>query len=222
MHKLRVLVVEDQPLFRQMLRVLLSSVRDFDLVADVESVAAAAEIDATQVDVALLDLRLPHGDGLSLGRALRRENPRLGVVLLSASDSMHALLELPSSEAAGWSYLSKHSSLSAPALVHAIRRTAEGHSVLDPSLRRGREIRDGGPLGKLTRRQRHVIALVADGLTNTAIAEELGISAKSVDAHLNSAYTALGLRQNGRRNPRVEAVRAFLMHTAPGPEPTVP
>jgi DNA-binding NarL/FixJ family response regulator len=211
----RIMVVEDQPLYRQMLTMLLSGIPDLELVGAYESAADARTVDAAAVDVALLDLHLPDGDGMSVGRALRAANPRIGIVLLSASDQMHTLLELPRAEADGWSYLSKTSSLGAAALLHAIRQSSQGRSVLDPAIRAERDIRADGPLAALSRRQREVLALVADGLTNTAIAERLALSSRSVDAHLAAVYAALGIHADGDRNPRVDAVRAFLAHTAP-------
>jgi len=212
----RVAVVEDQPLYREMLAVLLSSVPGLRLgPVCADAASARADIDATEVDVALLDLRLPDGDGLTVGRELRRANPAIGLVLLSGADSMHALLELPQAESAGWSYLSKTSSLSAGSLVHAIRRTARGHSVLDPALAGRRRVRSDGPLASLSPRQREVLALIAQGLTNAGIAEQLTLSTRSVDAHVNAIYAELGIQSAGSRNPRVAAVRAYLADTTP-------
>jgi DNA-binding NarL/FixJ family response regulator len=212
----RVSVVEDQPLYRQMLALLLSSVHGIRLGAVCAGAAAAlAEIDAAATDVALLDLRLPDGDGLAVGRELRRRNPDIGLIILSASDSMQALLEVPQAESRGWSYLSKTSSLSASALVHAIRRTAKGHSVLDPELAQRRRARVEGALAPLSPRQREVLALVAQGLTNSAIAERLGLSTRSVDAHVNAIYAELGIHGEGGVNPRVAAVRVYLSETVP-------
>lgn len=210
----RVSVVEDQPLYRQMLALLLSSVHGIRLGAVCADAASAlTEIDAEATDVALLDLRLPDGDGLAVGRALRRRNPRIGLILLSGADSMHALLEVPRAESPGWSYLSKSSSLSAASLVHAIRRTAKGHAVLDPELARRRRARAQGALAPLSPRQREVLALVAQGLTNSTIAERLGLSTRSVDAHVNAIYAELGITSEGGINPRVAAVRAYLSET---------
>jgi len=213
----RVGIVEDQPLFRKMLSVLLDATDGLVVAGEYASAAEASQgLDARAVDVALLDLRLGDGDGLTLGRDLRRRNRSLGVLVLSASDSMHVLLEIPRHEAGGWGYLSKTSSLSAPALVFAIRSVAEGRAVLDPAIRAQREVRRQSPLAQLSARQREVLALVADGLTNSAIAVRLGISPRSVDGHLNAAYAGLGLQASPDRNPRVEAVRAYLAHTVPG------
>ena len=212
---LRVAVVEDQPLYRQMLSMLLASIDGLTVTAEYDSVESAGALDARTIDVALLDLRLGDGDGMTLGRELRRRNPRVGVVLLSSSDAIHVLLDVPRNEAGGWGYLSKTSSLTAPALVYAIRAVAEGRNILDPAIRARREIRQQSPLIRLSARQREVLGLVAEGLTNAAIASQLGLSPRSVDAHLNAIYSLLDIHSSADRNPRVEAVRAYLAHTAP-------
>lgn len=216
----RVAVVEDQPLYRQMLALLLSSLPDLRVVAVCPDAGSArTQLDAGVLDVVLLDLRLPDGDGMSIGRELRRRNPRLGIVVLSSADSMHALLELADSESSGWSYLSKTSSLSAPALVRAIKQTAQGRMVLDPVLTQQRRARADGPLSAVSPRQFEIIELMAEGLTNAAIAERLSLSRRSVDAHVNALYSTLGIRSTADRNPRVEVVRAYLTHTAPRAAP---
>ncbi len=211
---LDVMVVEDQPLFREMLAVLLGEQKGLRVAAVARSAEGTRVVDVRSLDVALLDLRLPDGDGISLGRELRRRRPGLGVLILSASDSISTLLEVPGAEAAGWGFLSKNSSLSASALVYAIRAVAAGRAVLDPAIRAQREVRRNSPLSRLSARQYEVVALVAEGLTNAAIADRLGISPRSVDAHLNVAYAVLGLPASRERNPRVEAVRSYLEHTA--------
>lgn len=210
---LDVMVVEDQPLFREMLAVLLADQNGLRVSAVASSAQSARNSDVRTLDVALIDLRLPDGDGIRLGRELRLRRPGLGILVLSASDSISTLLEVPGSEAAGWGFLSKNSSLSASALVYAIRAVAAGRTVLDPAIRAQREIRRNSPLTRLSRRQREVVALVAEGLTNAAIADRLGISPRSVDAHLNAAYGLLGIPASRERNPRVEAVRSYLQHT---------
>lgn len=210
---LGVMVVEDQPLFREMLAVLLSDRNGLRVMAVADSAHRARTLDLRGVDVALLDLRLPDGDGIRLGRELRQRRPGIGILVLSASDSMSTLLEVPGNEAAGWGFLSKNSSLSASALVYAIRAVAAGRAVLDPAIRAQREVRRNSPLSRLSRRQREVVALVAEGFTNAAIADRLGISPRSVDAHLNAAYGLLGIPASRDRNPRVEAVRSYLRHT---------
>ncbi len=212
---IRVAVVEDQPLFRQMIAALLSAAGKFDLVGAWPDAASAREaLSGRKLDVALLDYRLPDGDGITLGRWLRAEQPGIGIVLLSATDNMNALLDLADAELRGWSYLSKTSSLSSRGLLTALEATAQGRTVLDPALSERRSPRRGSGLDALSPRQFEVLELVAEGLTNTAIAHRLGIADRSVDNHVSTIYQALAISADGERNPRVEAVRRFLTETA--------
>lgn len=211
MGSVRVAIVEDQPLYRQMLQNLLQTVPGFDVRGVAGGVAEAQEvIDASALDVALLDLHLPDGNGLDLGRALQRTNPSLAVLLLSSDDHMHVLLDLPEAQQERWSYLSKTSSLSAQALVAAVRSTAQGRAVLDRSLVERRNARTNGRLAVLSTRQLQILALLAEGLTNAAIAQRLELAHRSVENHVNAVYAALGLTGSSDHNPRVRAVRMFL------------
>ncbi|MCM6762756.1 response regulator transcription factor [Rathayibacter sp. ZW T2_19] len=212
---LRLAVVDDQPLFRQMLTSMLRTVPGVRSVVEAGSVAEAREkLTPAALDVAILDIELGDGDGIELGRELRAGNPELALVLLSAVDALHRFLRLDRSEARGWSYLSKTSSLSTPALLTAIRATSDGRTVLDPALVAARTARRNSPVAALSRRQYEVLTLLSAGLTNAAIAERLGIAVRSVDNHVNALYAGLGLRSDGTRNPRVEAALQFLEHTA--------
>ncbi|QHC60907.1 response regulator transcription factor [Rathayibacter sp. VKM Ac-2760] len=211
---LRLAVVDDQPLYRQMLASLLRAVPGVRSVVEASSAAEARErLRPAELDVAVVDIELGDGDGIELGRELRAQAPELAVVLLSAVDSMHRFLRLDRAEVRGWSYLSKSSSLSAPALLTAIRATLDGRTVLDPALVAGRTARRSSPVAALSPRQYEVLAALASGLTNAAIAERLGIAVRSVDNHVNALYAALSLRSDGTRNPRVEATLQFLEHT---------
>jgi DNA-binding NarL/FixJ family response regulator len=211
--RVRIAVVEDQPLFREMLTGLLRSVPEFEVVATAGSVSDAASFPA-DLDVALLDITLPDGDGLSLGRRLQDDNPDLAIVLLSAVDRLGTLLEIPTERRQRWSYLSKTSSLSATALVSAVRACAGGRSILDRELVERRRMRPRGRLAALSPRQFEVLALLAEGLTNTAIARRMSLADRSVDNHVNAVYSALGIGGDQERNPRVSAVRIFLEETA--------
>lgn len=212
---LRLAVVDDQPLYRQMLTSLLRSVPGVHGVVEASSATQARErLRAAELDVAIVDIELGDGDGIELGRELRSANPDLAIVLLSAVDAMHRFLRLDRSEVRGWSYLSKSSSLSVPALLAAVKATTEGRTVLDPALVAARTARRSSPVASLSRRQYEVLSGIASGLTNAAIADQLGIAVRSVDNHVNALYAALGLRSDGTRNPRVEATLLFLEHTA--------
>lgn len=207
-------IVEDQPLYRQMLAGLLESVRGFNvsiLVGNYDE--ALAQLSTTPVDVALLDLALPDGNGLDLGREIRKHYPQCGIVLMSASEQMHALLELSEPELAGWSYLSKNSSLSAPALVATIKTAAAHGTVLDPALTGERAARAGSRIEQLSPRQREILSLMSNGLTNQAIADRLKLSVSSVNNHVHALFAALNLREAPGYNTRVAAVRIFLEQT---------
>lgn len=214
LRELRLAVVDDQPLYRQMLASLLRGVPGVRSVVEASTAAEARRrIRPAEVDVAVIDIELGDGDGIELGRELRAADPELAVVLLSAVDSMHRFLRLGRAEVRGWSYLSKTSSLTSGALMTAIRATLDGRTVLDPALVAARTARRSSPVDALSRRQYEVLVALSSGLTNAAIAEQLGIAVRSVDNHVNALYGALGLRSDGARNPRVDATLLFLEHT---------
>ncbi|MDR6199246.1 DNA-binding NarL/FixJ family response regulator [Microbacterium sp. SORGH_AS428] len=213
MARLRIALVEDQPLYRDMLVGLLRAVPDFDLVVAAGSAAETADF-PRDLDVALLDITLPDGDGIEVGRRLQERQSSLSIVLLSAVDRLNTLLDVPEEQRRRWSYLSKTSALSAPSLVSALRASAGGRSVLDRELVERRRARPRGRLAALSTRQFEVLTLLAEGLTNTAIARRLNLADRSVDNHVNAVYSALGLGGDAERNPRVSAVRIFLEESA--------
>lgn len=209
-------LVEDQPLYRTFLGELIAASSGFRLVFSAAGVREAQRvIDPDAVDVVLLDIELPDGNGFELGRELRLRHPRLGVVLLSGHDMMETLLALPIPERSGWSYLSKTSATSRDELLHALRASAAGGSSLDPALIERRVPRRGTRLSTLTPRQLTAAKLVAAGLANDAIAREMGISAHSVDNLLNVVYASLGVREHPDINPRVATALAVVEHAVP-------
>lgn len=208
---LRVAVVEDQPLFRQMLLNLLHTQPGVDVVASADSVAGARRvISPGKADVALLDVQLPDGNGIELGLELREGDAGIGIVLLSAQDVMVSLLNLPSGTRRGWSYLSKTSTTSAAALMRALHTSARGGTMLDPALVRASQPRTGSSVANLTERQLAALRLLASGLSNTAIAAELNIATHSVENLLNAMYASLGVGAEASRNRRVSAVLRLL------------
>ncbi|MBD7917296.1 response regulator transcription factor [Cellulomonas sp. Sa3CUA2] len=214
--RLRVALVEDQPLFRSMLERTLADVPDLELVAAVGTVAEARAVLTPGVaDVVVLDIDLPDGNGIALGVTLRREQPDLGVLLLSAHDAMDLLLDLPRDVAHGWCYLSKNSGTSEKALMHAVRAAAAGETVLDPTLLQRVSPRAGSAVSRLTRRQYEVLQLLAQGLSNSGIADRLEITEKSVQNHVYAVYAALGIDAEPARNPRVSAALRLLEETGP-------
>lgn len=208
---IRVAVVEDQPLFREMLQSTFHAVPTIRVVIAAASAAEArAKITPGAVDLVILDIELPDGNGIALGVSLRRRDPRLSILLLSAHNAMSLLLDLPADVRSRWSYLSKSSSTSTQTLLTTIVRTAAGHTVLDPALLQDAEPRAGTSAATLTTRQFEVLRLIAEGLSNSGIGERLGIAEKSVQNHINAIYAALKIDDDPAQNPRVTAALRLL------------
>jgi len=219
-HVIRVAVVEDQALFRSLLGDLIRHEEGFELVGTCASTAEARALAASRpADVMLLDVELPDGNGFALGRSLRAAQPGLGVVLLSGHDVMDLLLALPDDERTGWSYLSKVSSTSRATLLRALRASARGAGMLDPALLSRLTPRRGTALAHLTPRQLHALKLLAEGLSNAAIARDMGISTHSVDNLLNAVYAVLGVRNDDTLNSRVAAALHLLRDGAAAAAP---
>lgn len=207
--KLRIGLAEDNDLFRELLSGALSQVEDFDVVIAAPSVTEFRDQFAeTPVDVALLDIALPDGNGVGLARSLRVDNPDLAVVLLSAQDVLDLLSKGSPMERKGWSYLSKSSTTNLQILVNTIRATAQGSCVIDPLLLEKKLALDISPYGALTKKQKEVLEGVARGLSNKQIAEEMDLSVASIETHLTGIYQTLELPEHA--NNRVAAVLKYL------------
>ncbi|HLG73093.1 MAG TPA: response regulator transcription factor [Chloroflexota bacterium] len=213
---LRLVVVEDDDLYRNLLAVCLSRQPALFVVGSfADSDEALARIPELRPAAGILDIDLPGSmDGIELGLALRKQLPDLGIVLLSNHAIPQMLSALPEESVAGWSYLLKKSVSDVNALARAITGSVSGMVTLDPSLVAGLRPRENGRLAALTRRQREVLDLIAQGFTNAAIGEALVLSEKSVEKHVTSLYDALEIdRANAALTPRVEAVLMYLKET---------
>lgn len=211
MPAIRVGIVEDQPLFRSMLELALGSEPGLRVVAAAGSVAAAGRLlRPGSIDVVVMDIDLPDGNGISLGVTMRRAQPDLAVLLLSALDAMDLLLDLPKDVAAGWSYLSKTSSINSNTLVDAVRASARGETTLDPALLDRMTPRAGSAVARLTDRQYAVLRLLAQGLSNAGIGDRLQITEKSIQNHINAIYSELRIDAGPARNPRVSAALRLI------------
>lgn len=209
---IRVGIVEDHTLFLELMSAALSEVEDIEVVATADNVAEAKKwFDPSALDVVILDIELPDGNGVGLGITLRRSNPTLGVLLLSDRDMLELLLGLPTDVRAGWSYLTKGATKSMDALASAIRATASGQTIIDPVLVNRSQARTGTGVAALTNRQFEVIRAVARGDSNQTIADDLGIAVNSVGNHLIAIYDTLGIPDG--KNARVAAVLEFLQDT---------
>ncbi len=212
---IRVALVEDHDLLRSLLAERLRREDGLVLGACAATAAEALRlVTPGSADVALLDIGLPDGNGIALGVKLQRTDPRLRVLLLSAQDALGSMLASQASAATPWSYLSKRSALAAEHLAETVRAVAEGQVVIDPEVVRIAVPRRG-PLAALSATQTRVLRMVAQGLTNAAVAQMLGTTAKSVEAHLTATYRLLEV--DTTHNPRVAAVLAYQRHGDPPP-----
>ncbi len=214
-----VVIVEDEDLYRDLLRIVLAQQPRLEVRGVFRDAATAlAAVPALEPRVALLDIELPGSmNGVQLARQLRRHLPALGIVLLSNHRDLQFVSALSQEGVTGWSYLLKKSVSDAAALVRAIEGAAAGFIVLDPQLvtdTRGGTARTrvGTALrSRLTPRQQEILALIAQGYSNAAIAQRLHLAEKSVQNQINLLYQQLGIdSQDPTLHPRVQAVLAYL------------
>jgi len=209
----RVGIVEDEAVVRGMLEQTLSSQPGIEVVFSVPgSTEATLIFSPGTIDIAVLDVHLPDGNGVSLGTQLQRSDPKLAIMLLSAVDVLGLFETVQKEVPKPWSYLSKRSSFARDVLVNAVKATAAGDVVIDPYLVQRSEPRAGTPVAGLTAAQFQVLRMVAEGMSNQAVAEHLGINTRSVESHLKAIYSRLGIDGDGS-NRRVAAVLAFLEQT---------
>ena len=212
---MRVVVAEDLFLLRDGLTRLLSA-HDFQIAAAVDTAPGLlCALLEHRPDVAVVDVRLPPAfadDGLQAALAARREVPGLPVLLLSQYVEQLYARELLADQAGAVGYLLKDRVFSDDQFVDAIRTVAAGGTVMDPEVVTkllGRRSRDE-PISRLSGREREVLELMAEGRSNTAIAQRLFITEKAVSKHTTSIFTKLGLAADQDDNRRVLAVLAYL------------
>ncbi len=212
---MRVVVAEDLFLLRDGLARLLSA-HDFEIAAAVDSAPGLlCALLEHRPDIAVVDVRLPPAfadDGLQAALAARREVPGLPVLLLSQYVEQLYARELLADQAGAVGYLLKDRVFSDDQFVDAIRTVAAGGTVMDPEVVTkllGRRSRDE-PISRLSAREREVLALMAEGRSNTAIAQRLFITEKAVSKHTTSIFIKLGLAADQDDNRRVLAVLAYL------------
>jgi DNA-binding NarL/FixJ family response regulator len=211
----RVVLAEDLALLRDGLVRLLHA-HDFDVVEAVEDGPSILAALLRHVpDVAVLDVRLPPtftNEGLLAAIEARRQIPGLPILVLSQYVEPLYARELLSDRAGGVGYLLKDRVMHVSQFVDAVRRVAAGGTVMDPEVvsrllaNRARDL----PLGRLTPREREVLALMAEGRSNAAVAAGLIISEKAVSKHIANIFMKLDLAQSDDDNRRVRAVLAYL------------
>ena len=212
---MRVVVAEDLFLLRNGLVRLLEA-HGFELAAAVGDAPALAEaLLAEHPDVAIVDVRLPPGftdDGLRVAIQARQAVPGLPVLVLSQYVEQLYARELLADRAGGVGYLLKDRVFNDDQFVDAVRTVAAGGTVMDPQVvakllgRRARQ----EPLARLSAREREVLELMAEGRSNSAIAQRLFVTEKAVSKHSSSIFAKLDLAPSDDDNRRVLAVLAYL------------
>jgi DNA-binding NarL/FixJ family response regulator len=205
-----VFVLDDQEIVRRGVRGLLEAEPDIRVTGEAGTAAAAlAQIPALRPDVAVLDVQLPDGDGVSVCREVRSQAPEVACLMLTAFGDDQALLNSIMAGAAG--YVLKQ--IRGSDLVGAVRTVASGRSLLHPcaasQLMTRLQDTSGkhGPVTRLTRHERDVLELIGEGLTNREIGERLLIAEKTVKNYVSTMFRKLGLEQ--RTAAAVYAVRTF-------------
>ena len=191
----RVFLLDDHEVVRRGLRELFESEEDLTVVGEgATAQEALARVPASQPDVAVLDVRLPDGDGVEVCRDLRSAMPELKCLMLTSYADDEALFSAIMAGASG--YVLKQ--IRGSDLVSAVRRVAAGESLLDPALTRqvmerlrGENVEDER-LARLTSQERNILELIADGKTNRQIADELYLAEKTVKNYVSNLLSKMG------------------------------
>lgn len=212
MDTLRLLVVEDEALFREMLVMTLEDESGLEIVGQAGDGQTAIELAAErQPDVVLMDIELPGDiDGIDAGIEIRKINPSTGIVLLSSHRDRRFFTSLPADQQSGWSYLLKQSVGDVETVIRAIRGSAAGMVVLDPALIGEMRPKPDSALSRLTPRQHDVLELIARGYSNSAIADELSLTERSVETYVSVIYQELGVSGERETHARVKATLMAL------------
>jgi DNA-binding NarL/FixJ family response regulator len=195
---IRVYLLDDHEVVRQGLRALLESAGDIEVVGESGSAQDAIHrIPALRPDVAVLDARLPDGSGIEVCRAIRAVDPSIRALILTSYDDDEALFAAIMAGASG--YVLKE--IKGTDLVSAVRQVASGNSLIDPSLtarvlERVRNPSTTAPeLAELTEQELKLLALIAEGMTNRQIGEQMFLAEKTVKNYVSSILAKLGLER---------------------------
>jgi DNA-binding NarL/FixJ family response regulator len=217
---MRVVIADDAAMVRSGLVGLLAE-------HDVEVVGQAADaptllalVQQVRPDAAVVDIRMPPShttEGIAAAKQIRARHPDVAVLVLSQYAESAYATDLIEENPSGMGYLLKDGIVSGTTLVDALRRLAAGECVIDPALVRRMlaRARRPNPLESLTPREREVLGLMAEGRSNTAIGEDLGLGLKTVETHINRVFAKLGLAEDPEGHRRVLAVLTYLRRGRP-------
>jgi DNA-binding NarL/FixJ family response regulator len=208
---MRVLIAEDQTLLREGLSRLFDS-GGHEVVAAVDNAdRLRAGVAEHTPDLAVVDIRMPptfKDEGIRAARWIREAHPEVGVLVLSQHVESAGAVDLVTT--GGFGYLLKDRVLDVDEFLEAAQRVANGGSALDPQVVASLVGRERDALGALTDREREVLALMAEGLTNSAIARRLVLTERTVEGHVRSVLMKLDLPEAEGAHRRVLAVITYL------------
>ena len=211
-----VFLLDDHEIVRRGVRELLEAEPDIKVVGEAGTAASAlARIPALRPEVAVLDVRLPDGDGVSVCRDIRSSMPEVACLMLTSFGDDEALFDAIMAGAAG--YVLKQ--IRGTDLVGAVRTVARGESMLDPEaasrvMRRMREAaRRADPLAGLTPQERRILELIGEGLTNRQIGERMYLAEKTVKNYVSALFAKLGMER--RTQAAAYAARVFAEDADP-------
>ena len=212
---MRVVVAEDAMITREGLVRLLQEA-GVDVVAEAQDAdELLRKVSTTRPDAAIVDIRMPPtntDEGLVAARAIRLQHPDVAVLILSSYIEPRYAMQLLQDHPERVGYLLKERVFDIAVLVDALRRLADGESVVDPTIVSrllGRR-RQASALGELTGREREVLELLAEGLSNHAIAQRLVVTDRTIEAHVKQIFQKLDLAASPDSHRRVLAVLTYL------------
>ena len=217
---MRLAIAEDSGLFRSSLTLLLEASGAQVTASTPSGTELLAAIRTSPPDVVILDIRMPPtftDEGIRTAAELRGLHPRIGILVLSTYVETRYASQLLETVSSGVGYLLKDNVTDVGALMDSLARVAAGETVIDPTivrrlLDRNRKL---NPVDVLNERERLVLQHMAEGRSNLGIAKELFLSPRTVETHVTSVFTKLGLDQTDTDNNRVRAVLAFLRSADP-------
>jgi DNA-binding NarL/FixJ family response regulator len=203
----RVAIVDQETLFRTMVVDALADAPDLKVVASLDSVAKAREALPGRIDLLITDVEQRDGSGAVLAADLQKIDPRLRILILTRHDVASLIASSRRHLRRPWASVSKLSNIGREGLIEMVRRVA--FDVPQPSQP---NVRGRDPFAGLTGQQMAVLRLIADGYTNAQVADQLGLSRRTVENHLLAIYRALGISDD-EVNPRVAAALLLLSKT---------
>jgi DNA-binding NarL/FixJ family response regulator len=212
---MRIVIAEDAAVIRAGLAEILTD-RGHEIVAAVGDAETLREaVAARKPDIAIVDVRMPpdHTDeGLRAAIAIRRDHPEVGILVFSQYVETRYAADLLATRSGGVGYLLKDRVANVAEFTDAIARIAAGGTALDPEVVSGllRASRHANALAELTAREHDVLALMAEGRSNGAIAGRLFVSERAVEKHISNIFSKLGLEPSDSDHRRVLAVLAYL------------